>query len=66
MANRIKVRELRAREGAETEEDFDKLLGDCVMGVRDTPALCSEGCEVEPDGACEHGFPSLLVELLFI
>ena len=24
------------------------------------PALCSEGCEVEPDGKCCHGCPSIL------
>jgi hypothetical protein len=27
------------------------------------PALCSEGCEVEPDGRCPHGAPSLLLAL---
>jgi len=27
------------------------------------PACCSEGCEVEPDGTCEHGFPSVLLKL---
>ena len=25
------------------------------------PALCDEGCEVEPDGRCPHGGPSLLL-----
>jgi hypothetical protein len=25
------------------------------------PALCSEGCEVEPDGRCPHGGRSLLL-----
>ena len=25
------------------------------------PALCDDGCEVEPDGRCEHGAPSLLL-----
>ena len=25
------------------------------------PACCSEGCEVEPDGECEHGNPSVLI-----
>jgi len=25
------------------------------------PALCTEGCEVEPDGHCQHGAPSLLL-----
>ena len=24
-------------------------------------ACCDEGCEVEPDGYCEHGCPSVLV-----
>lgn len=27
------------------------------------PACCDEGCEVEPDGTCEHGNPSILIEL---
>ena len=27
------------------------------------PALCTEGCEVEPDGRCEHGCPSVLLVL---
>lgn len=25
------------------------------------PALCKEGCEVEPDGTCPHGCPSILL-----
>jgi len=27
------------------------------------PACCSEGCQVEPDGKCQHGHPSILIEL---
>jgi hypothetical protein len=27
------------------------------------PALCTEGCEVEPDGECPHGGRSLLLKL---
>jgi len=27
------------------------------------PACCSEGCDTEPDGHCEHGFPSVLLEM---
>ena len=27
------------------------------------PAMCSEGCFVEPDGHCPHGAPSLLLAL---
>lgn len=35
------------------------------IGIDDAayPALCSEGCEVEPDGHCPHGAPSLLLAL---
>jgi hypothetical protein len=25
------------------------------------PACCTEGCEVEPDGKCSHGHPSILI-----
>ena len=25
------------------------------------PALCIDGCEVEPDGRCPHGCPSVLL-----
>lgn len=27
------------------------------------PACCDEGCEVEPDGHCEHGHPSVLIKM---
>lgn len=27
------------------------------------PALCKDGCQVEPDGHCEHGCPSILVRM---
>lgn len=27
------------------------------------PACCSEGCIVEPDGVCPHGFNSTLLEV---
>jgi hypothetical protein len=33
----------------------------CVLiGEENAPALCDEGCEVEPDGVCPHGCPSIL------
>ena len=35
----------------------DELLDSVV------PACCKAGCEVEPDGYCEHGCPSLLIKL---
>ncbi len=36
------------------EEGYD--LMDSIV-----PACCSQGCEVEPDGYCEHGHPSVLL-----
>jgi hypothetical protein len=27
------------------------------------PAICSDDCQVEPDGHCAHGAPSLLLAL---
>lgn len=39
--------------------DFDRdVFTDSIV-----PACCAEGCEVEPDGRCEHGHPSLLLAL---
>ena len=26
-----------------------------------TEVLCNEGCTVEPDGECPHGYPSILL-----
>ena len=39
--------------------DSGMSLGECMDGV--CPACCSEGCMTEPDGTCEHGFPSVLL-----
>jgi len=37
--------------------DFDEFeLMDSIV-----PACCSQGCQVEPDGYCEHGHPSVLL-----
>lgn len=40
------------------EEMLDAVGTDSVV-----PACCDEGCEVEPDGRCEHKCPSVLLEL---
>lgn len=45
---------------------FNEALDNTELTVIDlftesvVPALCSEGCMVEPDGVCEHGFPSAI------
>lgn len=30
------------------------------------PTKCPDGCPVEPDGVCPHGFKSIVLELGFI
>jgi len=40
----------------ETTDFLTEVCDDSVV-----PAMCTEGCEVEPDGRCSHGCPSPLV-----
>lgn len=40
-----------------TIEDFEE-----VMDTGRSPTRCPEGCIVEPDGVCPHGFESILLE----
>lgn len=44
---------------AEKEVIFDRLTEISMDGI--APALCEDGCEVEPDGRCPHGCPSVLI-----
>lgn len=39
----------------EWASDHPDVIMDSVV-----PSFCSEGCEVEPDGICQHGHPSVL------
>lgn len=41
---------------------LDEILGAVVCDIEPAPALCTQLCEVERDGACPHGCPSLLRE----
>ena len=59
MAHRITVVELEQDEGCDALD----ILKDVMEDVRHCPAMCSEGCEVEMDGRCPHGFPSLALHL---
>lgn len=58
------ARKLSAQETAELHgfEDTIDLLNATVFDSI-VPACCEEGCEVEPDGHCEHGHPSILLEM---
>jgi hypothetical protein len=42
----------------EAMENAGMELSDCMD---ESPACCSEGCMVEPDGRCEHGCPAVLI-----
>lgn len=59
---RISVKEWRESEGLEDPTEYQDRLADIVMDSV-CPAMCLHGCEVEPDGKCEHGNPSLLLAL---
>lgn len=41
-----------------SDEDILSLADDSIV-----PACCSEGCQVEPDGVCQHGCNSILIEM---
>lgn len=53
---RISLQSLAEREGHTDTLEFIETLDDSIV-----PACCSEGCDVEPDGKCEHGCPSALL-----
>ena len=61
--HRISSRQFFVDNGLETEEARYDFLEGIVAGCDNAPALCKEGCEVEPDGRCEHGCPSILIVL---
>ena len=45
-------------DGAEMADALKDWASDSVV-----PALCQDGCEVEPDGTCEHGCESILLRM---
>jgi hypothetical protein len=56
------LKEFRVEHGiTDGAEMADALKDWCADSV--VPALCHDGCEVEPDGRCEHGCPSILIKL---
>jgi len=46
-----------AMEAHEWFEDDDAVRAVCLDG-ENCPTACPEGCEVEPDGYCPHGYPA--------
>lgn len=61
----MKLSEFWASLGADTD---DKRLGLIAGWIEESvvPALCDHGCEIEPDGLCQHDQPSILIKLGFI
>ncbi len=55
---RISIKDVADNEGVTVQELIEIFANDSVM-----PALCSDGCQVEPDGRCEHGCPSICLAL---
>ncbi len=59
---RIKLAEVAENEDLDSVDELLEQFGhDSVM-----PACCKEGCQVEPDGRCEHGCPSILLAMSII
>lgn len=54
--HRLTIDEFLEQDGR-TLEDICQAV---IFGEENAPALCDEGCEVEPDGNCQHGCPSIL------
>lgn len=59
MAYKLSAEEAAENAGYASVED---CLEAVIMDDENAPALCSEGCEVEPDGVCPHGFQSIVLE----
>ena len=60
-ANKTKAqreKEFAASFDMEDQEVLHKLIMDSIQ-----PTACSEGCEVEPDGHCPHGYSSISILL---
>jgi len=55
-SHRLTMEEFLAQDGRTLESICQAILID----EENAPALCDEGCEVEPDGTCPHGCPSIL------
>lgn len=55
------VAALEAGYDLDNESDYMSLM----LFASVVPACCSEGCMVEPDGTCQHGFSSVVEALMF-
>lgn len=58
----LTLKEFREEHGISNGTDFQDALQEWVTDSV-VPALCKCGCEVEPDGVCEHNCPSILLRM---
>lgn len=58
---KITLTELCEQEGLSEDEMIEQFGNDDVV-----PACCDQGCYVEPDGTCEHGGKSFILEMKLI
>jgi hypothetical protein len=63
-AAKMTLADWRAREGLQDEDALTEFLSGCIADAV-CPTLCeSLDCDdVEPDGECRHGHPSVLREM---
>ena len=60
---RMKLKDWMAEQGIDSKEELYELA-ESFSNDASCPAVCSQGCDnIEPDGHCEHGAPSLLLVL---
>lgn len=59
---RISIAEWRDLNGLADDNDFDTYCENLVIDSV-CPVMCRECDEVEPDGRCEHGCPSLFLAM---
>ncbi len=57
---RISIEELLIKE----QRSLLEIARATICSGNPTPALCLHGCQVELEGSCEHGCPSVLKALM--
>ncbi len=57
---RMTIKQYIEENGYEDLEDWKEFLEEIIVSSV-APALCTEGCEVELDGTCPHGCPSIIL-----
>lgn len=56
IPSRLTLSELLSQQN----RSFEQMANDVLFANRNALALCTEGCEVDAQGVCQHGFPSFL------